>query len=466
MFGIQGNAFASLALFGYIPFAFLMFAILPARKAVIYDFLVAWLFLPMSHLPLHGFTDFNKMSAACVGTLLGACLFDLDTVLSFRLKIRDIPMLVWCVCPFVSSYFNGHSTYDGISAVVYQTTSWGLPYFIGRVYFNDLKGLRELAIGIVVGGLLYLPFVWFELRMSPQLHRIVYGYMQYEFAQATRYGGYRPMVFMQHGLAVAMWMVTTAMTAFWLWRCKVVDKIMGIPMWLVCLLLVGTAAWDHSVGAAALMAIGLTVLWLTEKTKSSIWIVILTLIPPTWMVIRSTDYWNGRDMVHFIQQFDKRAAQSLAVRLSSERVLVDRALEQPIYGWTSWHLYEGREETQSRGVPDQMWIIAFGKFGLIGLISMTTALLMPVLVLAWRIPVRYWQHPGAAPAAALAMLLTLHMCDMLFNAMINPIFILCAGGVTGLGFSMRGLSRQLPVRPKLMNAPPHPLTTGPSAASA
>jgi hypothetical protein len=466
MFGIQGNVFAVLALFGYIPFAFLMFAILPPRKAVIYDFLVAWLFLPMSHLPLHGFTDFNKMSAACVGTLLGSCLFDLDAVLSFRPKIRDIPMLVWCVCPFISSYFNGKSTYDGLSALVYQTTSWGLPYFIGRIYFNDLKGLRELAVGIVVGGLLYLPLVWFELRMSPQLHRIVYGYMQYEFAQATRYGGYRPMVFMQHGLAVAMWMVTSALIAFWLWRCKVVDKIMGIPMWLVCLLLLATAAWDHSVGAAALMVVGLTVLWLTGITKSSIWIVLLTLAPPTWMVVRTADLWNGRNLVQFIEHYDKRAAGSLSVRFRSERALADRALEHPIYGWTGWYLYEGREVTMNRAVPDQMWIIAFGKFGLIGLISMTTALLLPVLVLAWRIPVRYWQHPGAAPAAALAMLLTLHMCDMLFNAMVNPIFILCAGGVTGLGFSLRGSSRQLPVRPKLMNAPPHPLAMRPTAAPA
>jgi hypothetical protein len=273
------------------------------------------------------------------------------------------------------------------------------------------------------------------------------------------------MVFMQHGLAVAMWMVTSAMTAFWLWRCKVVDKIMGIPMGWVCLVLLATAAWDHSVGAAALMVVGLSVLWLTGVTKSSIWIVVLTLAPPTWMVVRSTDYWNGRDLVHFIQQYDKRAAQSLAVRLASERVLADRALERPVYGWTAWHLYEGREETLNRGVPDQMWIIAFGKYGLIGLISMTTALLLPVLVLAWRIPVRYWKHPGAAPAAALAMLLTLHMCDMLFNAMVNPIFILCAGGVTGLGFSMRGASQQLPARPQLMNAP-HALPMGPSAASA
>src|SRR5580704_6324454 len=112
MFGIQGNIFASIALFGYIPFIFVLFSLVPPRKAVIYSFLIAWLFLPMSHLALHGFTDFNKMSAACVGTLLAAFIFDVDTLLKFRPKIWDIPMLVWCVCPYISSYCNGHTMYD------------------------------------------------------------------------------------------------------------------------------------------------------------------------------------------------------------------------------------------------------------------------------------------------------------------------------------------------------------------
>ena len=59
-------------------------------------------------------------------------------------------MFIWCVCPFISSMGNNLGMYDGFSAVAYQVTSWGLPYFIGRIYFNDLVGLRELAIAIVI----------------------------------------------------------------------------------------------------------------------------------------------------------------------------------------------------------------------------------------------------------------------------------------------------------------------------
>ncbi|MGD0540780.1 MAG: O-antigen ligase domain-containing protein [Tepidisphaeraceae bacterium] len=467
MFAMRGNLLVPIALFGYIPFCFLLFAILPPRKAVIYNFIVAWLFLPMSDLPLHGFTDYNKMSAACVGVLVGAFVFDIDTILAFRPSIWDIPMFVWCTCPFISSYYNNLGPYDGLSGIAYQTTDWGLPYFIGRIYFNDLKGLRELAHGIILGGLLYVPLVWYEIRMSPQLHRIVYGYTQYEFAQSKRYGGWRPMVFMQHGLAVSMWMTTAAMTAFWLWWSKAVDRVMHIKMGWVALILFGTAAATHSVGAIALMGIALTVLWLTRVTRWSIWIILLSFGPPTWIFLRTTDLWTGRDAVEFLNQHDSRSAQSLEVRLISERVLVDRALESPIYGWTGWKLYDKNEQEGEHGVPDQMWVIAFGKYGLIGLTSMTISLLMPVLLLAWRIPVRYWSHPGAAPAAALGVLLTQHMSDLCFNAMVNPIFILCAGGLTGMAFSLRRSAQQMPTHSNYMTpAPVRALPMRPGAASA
>ena len=428
MFGIEGNFFAAFALFAYIPFAFVLFIFLPPRRAVIYDFLVAWLFLPMSHLPLHGFTDLNKMSVACVGTLAAALVFDSPTVFSFRPKVWDIPMLVWCVCPFVSSIGNGWGPYDAFSEVAYQVTSWGLPYFIGRIYFNDLKGLRELAIGIVAGGLVYAPLCWFEIRMSPQLNVWVYGYHQHSFAQTLRYGGYRPMVFMEHGLAVAMWMATASLTAFWLWRCKAVDKVLGVSIGWSSVILIGTTLCLRSVGAEFLMILGLGTLALTGWSKSRVWILLLTLVPPLWITIRVTNVWDGKNLVEFMQQFDARSAESLGVRFHSEHVLSARALQHPIYGWTPWFFLTHKDNIELHGIPDQLWIIAFGQYGLIGLISVTTSLLAPIWLVASRIPVRYWKQAAAAPPAALAMLLTLHMCDNLFNAMVNPIFIICAGG--------------------------------------
>lgn len=464
MFGIEGNFFAAFALLTYIPFAIALFMFLPPRKAVIWDFLIAWLFLPMSHLPLHGFTDLNKMSAACVGSLLGALIFDSETVFSFRPRIWDIPMFIWCICPAISSIGNDRGPYDAFSAVAYQVTSWGMPYFVGRVYFNDLKSLRALALAIVAGGLLYVPLCWFEIRMSPQLHVWVYGFHQHDFAQAERYGGYRPMVFMEHGLAVAMWMATAALTAFWLWRCKAQEKIFGISMGWAAVLLIGTSLWLRSVGAECLMILGLGTLIITGATQTRVWILLITLIPPTWIVIRAADLWDGKDLIAFLHKHDEHSADSLSVRLHSERVLANRALLSPVYGWTAWFFLTYRANHELHGVPDQLWIIALGQFGLIGLCSVTVALLMPIWLVAWRIPVQYWKTAGAAAPAALGMLLTLHMCDNLFNAMLNPIFIICAGGLTCMNFKFR--PADLPARSMVQNpaVPAMPLQRPPATA--
>ena len=186
-----------------------------------------------------------------------------------------------------------------------------------------------------------------------------------------------------------------------------------------------------------LMILGLGTLALTGWSKSRVWILLLTLVPPLWITIRVTNVWDGKNLVEFMQQFDARSAESLAVRFHSERVLSARALDHAVYGWTPWFFLTHKDNIELHGIPDQLWIIAFGQYGLIGLISITTALSAPIWLVASRIPVRYWKQAAAAPPAALAMLLTLHMCDNLFNAMVNPIFIICAGGLSALNFSFR-----------------------------
>jgi hypothetical protein len=457
MEGFQGNFIALAALLGYIPFVVCLFALLEPRKAVIYGYIVAWLFLPMSHIPLHGFTDYNKMSAAGFGILFSAMIFDMDTVLSFRLSVWDLPMIIWCFCPLLSSLANSSvgnalGWYDGIVSIAYQTTRWGLPYFIGRIYFTDLKGLRELAMGIVVGGLLYVPLCWYELRFSPQLHAMVYGFYQYEFAQARRYGGWRPIVFMQHGLAVALWMTSCAVTACWLWWTRTERDVLGIPMGFAVLLLVGTAAALHSVGAAVLLVLGLLVSLATYYTRSAVWIAILSLIPVTYVACRVTGTWNPQSLAKVIEGQDERSGSSYSYRVVNEEILLKTALKRPIFGWGGWNRFRSEgARNASRGVPDQMWVIALGENGVVGLTAFLISLTLPVFLLLKRIPAAYWRNPGAAAAAAMAVLLALYMWDNLFNAMVNPIFVMGAGALTGMKFSIRPGSQSPVARPVRIN---------------
>src|SRR5207249_880690 len=175
-----------LTLFGWIPFVLLLFLLLPPRRAVITAFLIAWLFLPMAGYKLSGLPDYTKMSATVMGVMMAAALFDTDRILAFRPKWIDIPVILFCTSPAISSYTNGLGAYDGASEIVRQTVTWGLPYLIGRIYFSDLEGIRELAIGLFVGGLIYVPLCLVEIRLSPQLHKWTYGFYQHAFVQTIR----------------------------------------------------------------------------------------------------------------------------------------------------------------------------------------------------------------------------------------------------------------------------------------
>ena len=80
-------------------------------------------------------------------------------------------------------------------------------------------------------------------------------------------------------------------------------------------------------------------------------------------------------------------------------------------------------------VVDSLWIKAFGESGAIGLFSVFAVILLPVL-LFWR---RFADaHAGRGPAVVLAVLLVLYAVDCCLNAMVNPVYMLAAGGLAGL----------------------------------
>src|SRR5882757_4693765 len=91
----------------WIPTVLVLFAVLGSRRAVIVSFLGAWLFLPMVTYPLSGMPDYSKMSATCAGIFIATVIFDSKRVLRFKPSICDVPMAIFCLCPFITSQLNG-----------------------------------------------------------------------------------------------------------------------------------------------------------------------------------------------------------------------------------------------------------------------------------------------------------------------------------------------------------------------
>jgi hypothetical protein len=326
--------------------------------------------------------------------------------------------------------------YDGISAASYQVLTWGVPYLTGRLYFSSPEGLRRLAIGLFAAGLVYAPLCLWEIRMSPQLHAWVYGAYQHEWIQTLRSGGYRPMVFMQHGLMVGLWMSAASIVGLVMWTSGTLRSWRGIPLWFAVPVLIATTILGKSFGAIILLLAGVAVLLLMRVSRASLPMALLLCIPLGYVGVRVSGVWTGAGLVDLASEASPERAHSLAFRIEAEEKLRARAAESPWLGWGGWgrslaRQYDDPLRTETVTI-DSLWIIVLGKYGVIGLGSLLLGLLVPVVVLWRRCSPALWSRPSAACAWALALVLTLYALDSLVNAMVNPVYLLIAGGLCGL----------------------------------
>lgn len=421
-----------ITLFGWIAVAIALFAAMPPRKAVLWAYLLAWLFLPQAGIPLPSFPDLTKITATSLGAMLGVVMFDAGRLAAYRFSWVDLPMAVWCLSSIPTSMLNGLGVYDGLSGVMHDVFTWGIPYLVGRLYFSDLEGLKELAMGVFIGGLIYAPLCALEIRISPQLHKLVYGFHPASFAMAIRFGGYRPTVFMQHGLMLGMWMCSASLVGIWLWHTGAVRRVRNFKMGLLVAGVTLISVMCKSTGAIILLCFGLAALLINKVTRTGVILVLLMSLAPVYMLVRSEGIWNGKELLELSEMISSERATSLNDRLGNEDLLTEKALKKPIFGWGSWGRWRvtddnGRDIT----VSDGMWIIVRGEKGLVGLVSVTLVILLPMMLLMKRVPVRDWSQPMYAGPAALAILLMLYSIDNLFNAMLNPMCMVASGGLSG-----------------------------------
>jgi hypothetical protein len=431
-----GNIMVLIAMFGWIPFVVLLFKKMEPRLAAAIAFVAGWMFLPVASLKLPALPDYTKTTAVCVGILAGAYFFDKERFATFRFSAVDLPLLLWCIAPFFSSVANGLGAYDGLSQTMYQTITWGLPYYIARIYFSDFSSMKILALAIFIGTIVYIPFCWFELIMSPQLHRLTYGYHQSNFLQTLRDGGgFRPMVYMEHGLMTSMWMTLGIFLGVWLLFCRELPvRILFIPSIWLLFLLIFTTVMMKSVGATVLLLIGLAAVYLSGKMKSAVLVVIMLSIPLLYIYTRTTGIWDGKNLSGFVaEKFSATRAQSLQFRFDNETMLIDKALQGTFFGWGGYgrsRVYNDKGKDLS--VTDGLWIITLGQNGIFGLVTMMAAIQLPLLLFILRVkPGRWGSREWAAPSV-MAIFMGIYMIDNLLNGMINPIYMLFNGGVLGI----------------------------------
>jgi hypothetical protein len=438
-----------LIMFGWPLVVVALFSAMRPSNATAYAYAIGWCFLPNASYQLPGFPDYSKTLASTIGVVLGLAIFAPQSLLRFRPSLLDIPAFVFCLTSFFSSVANGLGPYDGLSTVVSRCMMWGVPYLIGRCAYTNTMELFDLARAIIICGLVYVPLCLWEVRMSPQLHYKFYGFQQHQFAQTRRWGGWRPTVFMQHGLQVALWMCSCLILCFGQWRIGRIQKLHGIPMTLVFTALGVTFLLLKSTGAYALALLGFVTLLLVRRQRVSWPLLAIPLLVVFYLAGRTSEVYTGRGIEDFTREYVGEArADSLKTRLDNEDRLIAKAKEQWLFGWGGWgrnRIYndDGKDIT----ITDGLWIITFGQNGLLGLISLYAMLLAgPVAVACFPAPVWRALTPlDTANLAGLTIVCSLAALDSLPNAVLLPIFTVVVGALTTIA-ARRKTERPLQAR--------------------
>jgi len=391
--------------------------------------------LPM--IPVMG-----KDSIPVVSALVGCWLIK-EKKISYFKELGNIKYLVilFLIVPFITASLNSDSItkggyflpsltyYDGLSATINQFLLIS-PFFIGRQFFRTYSDQLAMLKLIVVAGLFYSILMLFEVRLSPQLHTWVYGYFPHSFGQQMREGGFRPVVFMGHGLLVAFFtvIVLIASSALWINRIKVRQfspKLVSSYMLVVLVLCKSIASLFYGV-------IGLAMVILTKpklQLRATVILVCLALFYPTMSIIKIFPHqW----IVNTAELISPERAQSLNFRFENENILLTHGRERFFFGWGGWgrnRVYNeesGRDET----VTDGRWIITFGQFGIFGFIAEFG--LLAITVFQANKALRLLKSkPERNLLAAHALLVGVIMIDQLPNASLAPWLWLIAGILLG-----------------------------------
>lgn len=454
---MEPNLLAQTALYAWPLAALALFRALLPHAAIAIVLLGGALLLPSRvAIEVQGFPDLDRHTVPVLSALVCALLFARRRVVAVRpaggIERLVLVLLAGAVVTaagnrdplrFGPVMLPGMTAWAAVSlATEILITLWA-PFYLGRAFYRRPHELTRLLALVAVAGALYSLPILFELRMSPQLHRLVYGFHQHAFSQTIRGEGWRPMVFMSHGLQLAFFVFTAATAATGLWR--IGFRPLGLPAgwvaaWLA-LLLFGV----RSLAAAAYGAVALPVVALLRprvQVGLAAAVVALTLAYP---VLRGMDLFPTSTVVGLAAGIDEARAGSLETRFAYEDQLLARARERPWFGWGTFarnRVYDV-ETGENRSVTDGDWIIRLGTQGAVGMAATLCLLLGPVLS-AFR---RLHRVPSGSERMAVATAAWIVACvgvDLLPNAMLTPVHVLICGALAGV---MEGARRSPASRP-------------------
>lgn len=456
------NIFAYAALLVWPLVVAVLFRQMPLRPALIWSILAGLLLLPVNteiNFPL--VPSLDKM----VVPALAALVMCLATPVPAGVTLRGwLPqgvvgralVAMFVASPFATALTNGEpvnagfgsipglSIFDAVSTVLRQV-ALVLPFLLARRYLADERAHELLLRILVAAGIAYSALILIELRLSPQLHSWVYGFFPHSFLQHVRSWGYRPLVFLGHGLWVAIFMAFALLAAVALWRGagdgRRRGRLLAASGWLGLVLVL-----CKSLGALVLGAAFALLLGAGGRRMVLPGCTLAAALVLTYPALRGADLVPTGLVAEAALSVSAERAGSLQFRFDNEDILLARANEKPLFGWGSWGRNRVYDVVSGRdaSITDGRWVIVIGSYGWLGYLAEFGLLTLPLILLA----TGGVRRQIGLPTAALGVVLTVNLLDMLPNASLMPLSWLLAGALLGRVEEIaRAPRRRAPPRP-------------------
>lgn len=330
---------------------------------------------------------------------------------------------------FGPTRLQGLSVIDAFYAGMTLLMTQGAAFFVARAMHRTPADLEDLLTVIVLVGLTQVPLCLYELRMSPQLHRIVYGYSTLNFFHVKRGDGFKPTAFTTGGLHMAIFLFTAASAAGILKKVKT-TRLNGhitaafFSIWGVLLV-------SRNVGSNvfALIALALVFFGSVALHRQLTWFVVgfVCLYP----YLRSSGKLDVYGFTDWIARHSAERAHSLAFRFFNEDQMLARAMERPWFGWGGYgrnFIFKPSGTTDT--IPDGAWIIAISMRGIVGLIGQWGMLILPLI--GWARRMRQWSLREQRLVAGLIVTTVLCLLDLIPNGIFGPTTAYLAGAAAGV----------------------------------
>jgi hypothetical protein len=435
----------------------------PGRDAALLALVGGWVLLPTGIYPIAVCADpvgsggsmhalavpttlaINKALAIGLGCLVGIILFDWPSVRRIRPSWLDAPMIAWCLTPVASTVANRLPLADGLAQTRYLVLAWGIPYALGRIYLGSAEALRRMGLALVLAGIVSVPLGLLEFVAGPFLYTWVYGRHAYQREGAERLVGHRPLLFLEHGNQLGVWIAATTVAAAWLWWSGRMTSVARLPGRAVAAGLLAAGLVFQSHGAIGITLIVLALLPLcssgnwsrrpgglsaNRSAAAAVGAGVLAVALAGSVAVLAAGDLSGSGLRGKVRGlFYGIGKSSFTWRLARSEENLQQIEERPVLGWGRADWSHGTGGTFVNPVNLGFWLLDLGMFGAVGLIAAGATLLLPVVEVFRKVPFAAWTDPGYASVVLAALLLVIVAVDALSNSVVLLPLVAGAGGI-------------------------------------